>query len=175
MLTGTRGAGKSTIANALVASGGYGLVGAVTTRSPRADDDGVYTYISEEDMSLLRERGELLISATYGIHSYGITRHAALAIAAAGGTPIVVITPASAVEFLASRDGKNWVAVFLDSPDELLDARLEADGRPVIGADVTQRQTDRGAIDKGLRVVVNDKHLAMAVNAVEAVVNEGRR
>jgi guanylate kinase len=173
VLTGTRGAGKSTIAKALVERGGYGLVGAVTTRPPRPDDDGVYTYLTNDEMRDLDSQGELIVTATYGGYRYGISGLAAQDVAGRGKVPIVVITPESVVKFLSSSAGVQWAAVFIDAPDHLLDGRLEADNRTASPADIAQRRIDRRVGLAGLDVVVNDSDIASAVSAVEAAYTNG--
>lgn len=169
VITGTRGAGKSTIARALVERGRYGLVGAVTTRPPRPDDEGVYTYLTNDQMSDLHNRGRLLISATYGQYQYGISASAVEEVINRNLAPIVVITPSSAVGFRDSPQGASWTTVFIDAPDHLLDARLTVDNRPPTDADTAQRRADRETGQAaGLTVVLNDEDLTSAVREVEA-------
>jgi len=79
ILSGPSGAGKTTLANALIASHPeFEFAVSHTTRSPRpGETDGVqYHFVSEDEFMDLVRRGEMLEYATvYGRH-YGTSRQA---------------------------------------------------------------------------------------------------
>jgi deoxyadenosine/deoxycytidine kinase len=69
VVSGTRGAGKTTVANRLVPTAGARLIPAVTTRPPRADDlPGNYEYT---DVASLAAQCFILCTS-YGAHSYAV-------------------------------------------------------------------------------------------------------
>lgn len=168
VLTGTRGAGKSTLARLLVDDGGFGLVRAVTTRAPRPDDDGHYKYLTKDQLRDLQAQGELVISAVYGDHHYGITATAVQDVIGGGDVPILVITPDSAIEFLSTSTSIGWVAVFIDAPDDVLNDRLRADNRAATRTDIAQRRRDRQERHQRLQDVSNDSDPESGLAAIRA-------
>lgn len=157
VLTGTRGAGKSTVARALDAAGSGVHVRAVTTRGPRLDDEGHYDYLSPAAFEEEQRAGVFLVVARYGEDSYGARDRDALAARAAGLPPILTLTPAAAASFLTTPGRQAWVGVFLDAPDAVLDARLAARGAAPGPTTRAQRAADRAAAPRALPRVVNDR------------------
>jgi len=151
VLTGTSGAGKTSVARRLCEiSKAFTLVPAVTTRSQRDDDrPGEYLHVSKDDFAGFRQEGRLLVESKYRGDCYGITIVALQEVVADNTVPLLVITPES-VEKLADRDPQTphrektpFLTVFLDSPDDVLDERL-AQREHETNADVTeQRHKDR--------------------------------
>lgn len=145
IITGTRGAGKTTMSELLVSSNiGFACVPAVTTRQPRADDrPGAYRYITLARFQELTSAGLLLVRGQYGGNAYGIETSAVGNIWQAGLRPIMTITPASAVDLLSVPGRGHWSGMFMDAPDKVLDARLIQAGRPANAGDSVQRLADR--------------------------------
>jgi guanylate kinase len=164
IITGTRGAGKTTLSRLLVASNtSFVLVPAVTTRSERTDDaPGAYDYLESSAFETIDESGGLLISATYGSYRYGILKSAASAVVSAGRIPVITVTPQAAHMLLERPEPISWTGIFLDAPDEMLDERLARDGRPASQFDVEQRHVDRSYAGPPLVVLLNASTFAVA-------------
>lgn len=144
VVTGTRGAGKTSVAQALADSRRVTSVPAVTTRESRADDrPGAYTYLSEHQFAELLQQGWLLIDSAYGGFRYGITMEAVTTAVSQGQIPVVTVTPESARRLVLAATPVRWRAVFLDAPDTILDQRLAEDGRAATDSDRSQRAIDR--------------------------------
>jgi guanylate kinase len=146
ILTGTSGAGKTTISALLRNSDpSFQQVRAVTTRDARKDDEpGLYIHLSEEEFDGLLE--DLVIWAEYRGKRYGITRSHIQELERAGKAPVLVITAKSLAEFLgrASGDGAApFLTVFIDAPDDVLDARLSSRGEVERVKVEAQREEDR--------------------------------
>lgn len=168
VLTGTRGAGKSTVARELDAAGTGAHVRSVTTRGPRGDDAGHYDYLAATAFDEEAEAGRFLVVARYGEHSYAVHVQEVLRATAAGVPPILTLTPAATAVFLGSDAGLAWRGVYLDAPDAVLDARLAARGTAADPGALAQRAVDRSGGAGILPVVMNDRSLEEAVAAVAA-------
>ncbi len=170
VLTGTRGAGKSTVARELDAAGTGANVRSVTTRGPRGDDAGHYDYLTATAFDEEAEAGRFLVVARYGEHSYAVYVQEVLRGSAAGVPPILTLTPSAAATFLGSEARLAWRGVYLDAPDGVLDARLAARGIAADPGTLAQRVVDRSGGAEILPVVMNDRSLEEAVAAVVAAV-----
>jgi guanylate kinase len=149
VFTGVSGAGKSTLSAELRRRNpSFEQVTAVTTRSPRADDGpGLYQHLSDEQFDALERSAALLVRAEYLGKRYGITHAHVAQVEGRGKVPILLLTPRSLHEHAAQvRSGAApFLTVFVDAPDDLLDARLSSrqdDSRRA--AIVRQRAEDRG-------------------------------
>lgn len=146
ILTGTSGAGKSTLSDQLHRHDpAFEQVKAVTTRAQRADDEaGSYAYLSEDAFTACEP--SLVIWAEYRGKRYGITREHIAEVESRGKVPVLLITPKSLAEYLRRGDGADrlFLTIFVDAPDEILDARrdLRGDAERVAAATV-QRAEDR--------------------------------
>ena len=123
IITGTSCAGKSTIAKKLcdiVTNSGvsFDQVTAVTTRERRADDSN-YEYISNEDFDKLLRGEKLLVDSIYRGKKYGIKQAEYNRVIRKEKVPVLVITPASAIELL-SKGKEKYMCIFLDAQDETL-------------------------------------------------------
>lgn len=123
IITGTSCAGKSTIAKKLcdiVTNSGvsFDQVTAVTTRERRADDSN-YEYISNEDFDKLLRGKKLLVHSIYRGKKYGIKQAEYNRVIRKEKVPVLVITPASAIELL-SKGKEKYMCIFLDAQDETL-------------------------------------------------------
>ena len=148
VITGTGGAGKTTVARTLTERRlGFEVVQAVTTRRRREDDiDGQYEYVGMQEFGELRGGGELLIEARYREQSYGVRRSAAEGVREEGRTPVLVITPEAAGRVVCDDpfEDADWrpLVVFIDAEDGILDGRIEARGADA-GSEREQREADR--------------------------------
>lgn len=162
IITGTSCAGKSTIAkklcDAVVKDGTcFELVKAVTTREKRADDSN-YEYLSDTEFDRLLIDKKLLVVSTYRGKKYGI-RKADYDKVLRKKIPVLVITPASAMELLTEEKGK-YMCVFLDATDEILfDRWIERSGKkPDKKAKkefIKQHEVDRKYQDKAHYILNN--------------------
>ncbi|WP_410171854.1 nucleoside/nucleotide kinase family protein [Amycolatopsis heterodermiae] len=98
IVTGTRGAGKTTIVDLLLrARTEMMAVSAVTTRSPRADDrPGAYEFLIVSAFAALERQDMLVLSTRYVDNNYGITRAAVQNVFSQGQRPVRTITPDTA-------------------------------------------------------------------------------
>lgn len=131
IITGTSCAGKSTIAEKLgciVTNSGtrFSQIKAITTRERRTDDLN-YEHINDEGFHKLLVNKKLLVDSTYRGKKYGIKKTEYEKVIQQKRVPILVITPASAVELLT--EGKH-MCFFLDAQDEtLIDRWVERLGK----------------------------------------------
>lgn len=121
IITGTSCAGKSTISQELCkVNMGYGtsfeVVKAVTTRKERADDTN-YEFIRDDAFDILLNNKKLLLNSTYRGKKYGIKKSEYYKVIQKKNVPVLIITPASAVELL---NQKKCMCIFLDAQDEIL-------------------------------------------------------
>ncbi len=148
VITGTGGAGKTTVARMLSERRRrFEVVQAVTTRQRREDDiDGQYEYVEMQEFGRLRGGGELLIEARYREQSYGVRRSAAESVRGGGGIPVLVITPEAARRAVSDDpfQDADWrpLVVFIDAKDGVLDRRIEARGVDA-RSEHDQREADR--------------------------------
>jgi guanylate kinase len=116
----------------------------VTTRPHRADDaPGAYEYLTREQLDAEEGASGLLLRSTYGAYAYGIRRSAVEGLLASSQTPMLTITPESALRLVVHDRSAAWRAVFLDADDVVLDRRLAGRGAPPDSRDRQQRAEDR--------------------------------
>ena len=159
ILTGTSGAGKSTIARKLYEKHkAFQIVQSVTTRKLRENDKPKeYEYISEEEFKKLGRESKLLIKSEYRGKHYGITLEALRQPIDSGKTPLLVLTPKSVKELEAKGNEERYAffAVFLDAPNNVLDGRLAQQGEQINENIRKQREKDREYAENCLYFVNN--------------------
>jgi guanylate kinase len=158
VITGTRGSGKTTLAEILTARDDrLGRVMSTTTRGPRPDDrPGTYAYVDEREFADLTRHGRLLMVRRYGGYGYGIAAAAIADVVRSGRQPLLTVSPDAAWQLVSGRSAMVWRGAFIDADDQLLDARLVAAGRPWQDGDAAQRVADREFAVPPLLTVVNN-------------------
>jgi guanylate kinase len=116
VLSGPSAVGKSTIAEKLLASGGFGRAVTATTRAPRAGEkDGVdYRFLDERAFRDAVQRGEFLEHAEVHGRLYGTPREAVEAVLAKGLACLLVIDVQGAATL--RRGGVEALYVFVAPP-----------------------------------------------------------
>jgi guanylate kinase len=159
ILTGTSAAGKTTLSALLrERQRSFEQVKAVTTRSARSDDEpGSYIHLAEEEFDRLG--GDLVIWAGYRDRRYGITRRHIADVEDRKRVPVLLITAQSLAEYLERAKGSassEFLTVFVDAPDEVLDARLAGRGGSAEQEKVArQRAEDRRYREAAAHILVN--------------------
>jgi deoxycytidine triphosphate deaminase len=147
IITGTSGAGKSTVAQKFCEKyRKFQIVQAVTTRNPRGDDiPGRYQYITEKQLGELDKEKRLLIKSEYRNEYYGITHEALQQVFDNRETPLLILTPkaVSELEGKGNREKYPFFTIFLDTPDDILNKRLERRGEEINENMRKQREEDR--------------------------------
>ena len=160
IITGTSGAGKSSIAQKLCEQYKiFQIVQAVTTRKPREDDyHRQYQYISKVEFEKLDEDNRLLIKSEYRGKYYGITHEALQEVIGNSKIPLLILTPKSVVELKIKKNLEDYTSfiVFLDAPDEILDTRLNSRGENINETVIQQRKEDRGYLERLLKIYPTD-------------------
>ena len=170
VITGTSGSGKSTVARKVCEKydEDFQVVQAVTTRAQRDDDqENVYKYISEEEFDALYQDGKLLVKAGYRGQKYGITKNAVKSVLDDKKVPILAITPKSAQVLqkqAADGQGPFLLTVFLDAPDDVLDARLHPRSEQTGEGEGNQRTEDRECKEDCLYVIYNGDDVSVDDN-----------
>lgn len=162
VLTGTSGAGKTSVARKLMEIGeGFALVQALTTRKKREDDNtGEYVYVSEEEFAKSNKQGDLLVKSKYRGDNYGIAIKTLQELIKGGRVPVLVVTPESVHEFVETWLNKTserppFLTIFLDAPDNVLDDRLKDRGEQNANSITEQRLNDRQYEKSCIYTVIN--------------------
>lgn len=147
VLSGTSGAGKTTVARALLRDPRYGRARTATTRAPRAGEvDGVdYDFLTEEAFRAGLGRGDFVEHAIVYGHLYGTPR-ANLEAILDSGRHCVLVVDVQGVKNLR-RQAIEAFTVFVEAPgpDELR-RRLERRG-----------QDDAETIDRRLEAAARER------------------
>lgn len=93
IIAGPSGAGKTTVAEALIERLGiFEMSRSATTRAKRGDGkDGEYVYLTREEFSESKRRGDILECTDYGGNLYGTRRSEIEAIFERGKYPMLVL------------------------------------------------------------------------------------
>ncbi len=183
VLTGTSGAGKTSVARKLAEmGGGFTLVQALTTRKKRQGDaTGEYVYVSHEEFAKSDKQGDLLVKSKYRGDNYGIATKTLQELINGGRVPVLVVTPESVPQFVETWLNKTnerppFLTIFLDAPDNILDDRLKDRGEQKANTITEQRLHDREYEKLCIYTVINtdlDKTTALISSLWELRNNEG--
>ncbi len=92
IIAGPSAVGKTTVADILVARGGFSYVRSVTTRARRGDGrDDEYLYVSREEFLEYIEKGRVLEHTEFGGNFYGTPASEIERIHSEGKTPVLVL------------------------------------------------------------------------------------
>ncbi len=165
ILTGTSGAGKTTIAKKILADNeDYADARALTTRSKRDDDEGHYIYI--DDLNFEELRVIFLTSAVYRNRKYAITHSEIKRINDLGKKAIMIVSPESYQE-MDEDCRKGFLSFFIDADDACLDERIAMrDGGSVSAEVKIQRDRDRHFADAPDYIVQNS-NIEASVNIIK--------
>jgi guanylate kinase len=157
----------------LIKSTGASLSVSVTTRAPRpGETDGRdYFFYTRSEFNKLRDGGGLLEHAEYGGNNYGTPRRYVEEQIAAGGTVILEIDVAGALQIKKSFDES--VLIFLTPPDKTeLKRRLVSRGTQT-EASVSERLAradwEIGNVNAYDYFVINDA-VEEAVHAIQTII-----
>jgi len=125
ILTGPKGAGKTEIANRLVANSDFQIVPAITTRESRLSGDEDYDFVNEEEFNQYQKSGDLFVYDEYLGNKYGIQTKSLKKIIENNKIPVLIITPKS-LEILNKTELQKYhfLSFFLDVPTQELQERL---------------------------------------------------
>ena len=128
ILTGPKGAGKSEIANHLVANSDFQIVQAITTREPRPIGDDNYDFVSDVEFDRWKRDEKLLVYDEHLGNKYGIKIESLETVIENKKIPILIITPKSVktlneTEF--NEQKHHFLSFFLYAPTEELHERLK--------------------------------------------------
>lgn len=141
IITGTSGAGKSTIAEKLASEQSqYKIARALTTREKR-DDDRHYIYI--DDQNFEKSRPLFFTCAEYRGKKYAITKPEISGIYNQNKYAILVISPKS-LNDIPEEEKPFFLSFFIDAPDDELDKRIKnRDKIEISEGIIDQRKKDR--------------------------------
>lgn len=127
ILTGPKGAGKTEIANQLVANSDFQIVQAITTRERRPSGDEYYDFVTDAEFTRFQEGGGLFVYDEYLDKKYGIKTESLKKVIDNNKIPILIITPKS-VKTLNETESKkkkyHFLSFFLYVPIHELRKRL---------------------------------------------------
>jgi guanylate kinase len=174
VLTGTRGAGKTTVVRELCGSGDqhFEQPSGTTTRSPRSGDASEYVYVSESEFRRSVEAGEFLVHSEYAGAFYGYSYSTLAEVRGRGHIPVLTLTPRAA-SGVAESGG--WVVLALDAADAVLDARLVERGAEFnCDGERARREVDRRSM-RGFTVLDNSDDLDATLRRIEGSYSGGVR
>ena len=128
ILTGPKGAGKTEIANQLVANSDFQIVQAITTREARPSGDEYYDFVSDVEFDIWKRGGQLLVCDEYLGKKYGIRIKSLEDIIENKKIPLLIITPKSVktlneTEF--NEQKHHFLSFFLYAQNDELKERLK--------------------------------------------------
>lgn len=155
IITGTSGAGKSTIAKEIVQKEPlFSQVKAITTRAPREDDNSNYIYVDENNFAIFHDKNFLMTETSYRGKKYGVSIFAVDEVEKTHHYPLFIISPESINNFKHRED---YLSFFIDAEDMQLDERLEyRDKKPITNEVYQQRKRDRLQSDISNYIVMNN-------------------
>lgn len=170
IITGTSGAGKSTIAYEFCKKfSTFQRVQAISTRKPRNDKDVEYKYLNRDGFEELEKNNKLLIKSEYRREKYGITIEDYQNVVKSNKIPVLVLTPESAGQFDESHiEHESFLVIFLDASENVLETRLTQRGVIIDENTRKRRDEDRKYKDKmwnrpkcPIYVIKNDDNVSL--------------
>lgn len=158
ILTGPKGAGKTEIANQLVANSGFQIVQAITTRKSRSSGDDDYDFMNDEEFNQYQKNGELFVYDEYLGNKYGIKTESLKTVIENNKIPILIITPKSLktlnkIEF--NKQKHHFLSFFLYAPIEELHERLKKRDSGIQSEVLRQIAADCAYRDEGIYQLQN--------------------
>ncbi len=180
ILTGLSGAGKSTVADALMRDASLGLSRFVTTttRPPRPNEEnGVhYWFVSREDFEMKRAQSGFYESAEVYGNWYGPSK-AEMERLMATGRPILLVVDVQGANTFKTLHPEAQV-IFLTAAREDLFGRLQARGSAAEEVDRRMKHIDEELIYQVIADVLienKDGDLLKTIEAAKAVVRSAHR
>lgn len=179
VLSGPTGVGKTTVAQRLLAKGGYSRSISVTTRSPRAGEvDGEdYHFISMDEFERLRDAGELLEYEEVHGNFYGTPKQPLREALKAHRAFLLVIDVNGGYQIRGK--GLNSLLVFLAPPSkEELVKRLEGRGTEDANQQTIRLQRADMEMEKAAQIynhIVVNKDLDKCVEEVHSLAQQARQ
>ena len=137
VLVGASGAGKTTVAQAIIENGSkFLMVRSVTTRAPRGDShDGEYIYKTRDEFLKMVQDSELLEYMEYGDNLYGTPKSEVDRIFSTGKIPLFILD-LEGVKSLRSKDiDFKPIVVYIWSDLDEVESRLYSRDLKVITAE----------------------------------------
>lgn len=143
IITGTRCAGKSTLASQfLTKNDKFSLVKAITTRLQRNEEECQnYIFVTDEEFA----KKIFFVNISYHEYHYGIEYMEIENVIKSGKIPVMIISP-EALNIISNKNDDNFhLSFFIDADDSELNERLSSRGldSKEIEQEVIQRKADR--------------------------------
>lgn len=163
ILTGPKGAGKTEIANQLVANSDFQIVQAITTRERRPSGDEYYDFVTDEEFTQYQNNGKLLVYDVYLGNKYGIKTESLKKVNENKKIPILIITPRSVKTLNETEFNKqkyHFLSFFLYAPSKELYKRLNKRDSNIHPEVSKQIDEDNNYRDEGIYQLPNiDKYV----------------
>ena len=134
IFAGPSGAGKTTVADALIEkTGAYSMSRSATTRAPRGDGrDDEYIYLTREEFDKALAEGDVLEHTLYGGNMYGTRRVEIERILGEGRYPVLVLDMNGVDSLKRAELPYPVIAIYLYNDLDVIERRLT--GREAISA-----------------------------------------
>lgn len=179
IITGTSGAGKTTIAQKLQdMDSKYDYIRAITTRAPRDDDNGHYIYV--DDLNFESSKEVYYTIAEYRSAKYAYDTYSIVKSIDSNRMPILVVAPNSFSDMKKEEEQgerkydkslEGYISFFVDAEDDELNNRLvRRDKRAICDSDISRRKNDRKYSDDPDYIIQNN-NLDDAVSVIRRIVS----